>query len=91
MEPVSPEQLAEWAGTARRRCTSSSQRTATGSGSRSTPGDLFARNADVDPPVHGRPTGPREFEIVEGDRREGRFDFPRDGFVNMGILAARVE
>jgi CubicO group peptidase (beta-lactamase class C family) len=43
------------------------------------------------PSVLARPIGGRNFEIVEGEWRGERFDFPRDGFVCFGALAARVE
>jgi len=32
-----------------------------------------------------------EFEIVDGEWRGDRFDFPRPGFVCMGSLAMRIE
>jgi CubicO group peptidase (beta-lactamase class C family) len=43
------------------------------------------------PSVRARPIGEREFEIVDGEWRGERFDFPRDGFVCMSTLAQRVE
>jgi len=52
--------------------------------------DPFTGEADEYPSVHARPIGPREFEIVDGEWRGDRFDFPRDGFVNMVTLATRV-
>jgi len=52
--------------------------------------DAFTGEADEYPSVHARPIGPREFEIVDGEWRGDRFDFPRDGFVNMVTLATRV-
>jgi CubicO group peptidase (beta-lactamase class C family) len=42
------------------------------------------------PSVRARPIGEREFEIVDGEWRGERFDFPRDGFVCMSTLAQRV-
>jgi CubicO group peptidase (beta-lactamase class C family) len=53
--------------------------------------DPFTGAAEVYPIVHARPIGPREFEIVDGEWRGDRFDFPRDGLVNMGTLAIRAE
>ena len=41
--------------------------------------------------VLSRPIGENEFVIAEGEWRGERFDFPRNGFVNIGMLAARVE
>lgn len=52
--------------------------------------DALTGEVDEYPSVHARPIGPREFEIVDGEWRGDRFDFPRDGFVNMGTLATRV-
>ena len=43
------------------------------------------------PSVRARPIGGREFEIVDGEWRGERFDFPRDGFVCFTALAARIE
>jgi hypothetical protein len=43
------------------------------------------------PPALARPVGEREFEIVDGEWRGERFDFPRNGFVCFGALAQRVE
>ena len=52
--------------------------------------DPFTGEADEYPSVHARPIGVREFEIVDEEWRSDRFDFPRDGFVNMVTLATRV-
>jgi len=41
--------------------------------------------------VLSRPIGENEFVIAEGKWRGERFNFPRNGFVNIGMLAARVE
>ena len=45
----------------------------------------------VNPSERARPVGDREFEIVDGEARGDRFNFPRDGFVCVGPLATRVE
>jgi len=42
------------------------------------------------PNVLSRPSE-NEFVIAEGEWRGERFNFPRNGFVNIGMLAARVE
>ena len=52
--------------------------------------DPFTGEADEYPSAHARPIGVREFEIVDDEWRGDRFDFPRDGFVNMETLATRV-
>jgi len=52
--------------------------------------DPFTGETDEYPSVRARPIGPREFEIVDEEWRGDRFDFPRDGFVNMVTLATRV-
>ena len=52
--------------------------------------DPFTGEADEYPSVHARPIGVREFEIVDEEWRGDRFDFPRDGFVNMVTLATRM-
>jgi CubicO group peptidase (beta-lactamase class C family) len=44
----------------------------------------------VNPSERARPVGDREFEIVDGESRGDRFNFPRDGFVCVGPLATRV-
>jgi hypothetical protein len=43
------------------------------------------------PPFLARPVDEREFEVVDADRRGERLTFPRDGFVCIGVLAARTE
>jgi CubicO group peptidase (beta-lactamase class C family) len=53
--------------------------------------DPFRGETQQYPSVRARPVGEREFEIVDGEWRGERFDFPRDGFVCMGTLAARIE
>jgi CubicO group peptidase (beta-lactamase class C family) len=53
--------------------------------------DPFTGETDVFPTFHARPIGAKEFEIVDGEWRGDRFEFPRDGFVCMGVLAARTE
>jgi CubicO group peptidase (beta-lactamase class C family) len=53
--------------------------------------DPFSGETERYPSVRARAVGEREFEIVDGEWRGQRFDFPRDGFVCMGTLAARVE
>jgi CubicO group peptidase (beta-lactamase class C family) len=52
--------------------------------------DPFTGETEQYPSSHARPIGPREFEIVDEEWRGDRFDFPRDGFVNMVTLATRV-
>lgn len=53
--------------------------------------DPFTGETRVYPSVRARPIGEREFEIVDGEWRGERFDFPCEGFVCMGTLAVRVE
>jgi CubicO group peptidase (beta-lactamase class C family) len=53
--------------------------------------DPFSGETGVRPSVRARPVGEREFEIVEGEWRGDRFDFPRPGFVCLGYLATRIE
>jgi CubicO group peptidase (beta-lactamase class C family) len=53
--------------------------------------DPFAGKNIVYPAVLARPVAEREFEVVDGELRGDRFTFPRDGFVCMGVLAARTE
>jgi len=53
--------------------------------------DPFSGETSVYPSVRARPVGEREFEIVDGEWRGDRFDFPRPGFVCMGRLATRIE
>jgi CubicO group peptidase (beta-lactamase class C family) len=43
------------------------------------------------PPVLARPVAEREFEVVDAEWRGERLTFPRDGFVCVGVLAARTE
>jgi CubicO group peptidase (beta-lactamase class C family) len=43
------------------------------------------------PPVLARPVAEREFEVVDAEWRGERLTFPRDGFVCIGVLAARTE
>jgi CubicO group peptidase (beta-lactamase class C family) len=43
------------------------------------------------PGARARPVGEREFEIVEGDARGDRFDFPRDDLVRFAAVALRVD
>jgi hypothetical protein len=51
----------------------------------------FTGERQVYPPVRARAVGDRQFEIVDGEWRGDRFDFPREGFVCIGVLAKRVE
>ena len=53
--------------------------------------DPFSGEKIVYPPVIARPVAEREFEVVDGELRGERFTFPRDGFVCIGVLAARTE
>src|SRR5438552_4212637 len=53
--------------------------------------DPFSGDNVIYPPVLARPVAEREFEVVDGELRGERFTFPRDGFVCMGVLAARTE
>ena len=53
--------------------------------------DPFSGENVVYPPVIARPVAEREFEVVDGELRGERFTFPRDGFVCIGVLAARTE
>ena len=43
------------------------------------------------PPLLARPVAEREFEVVDAEWRGERLTFPRDGFVCVGVLAARTE
>jgi CubicO group peptidase (beta-lactamase class C family) len=43
------------------------------------------------PPIRARPVGDAEFELLDGEWRGERFDFPRENIVRFGTLAARVE
>ena len=45
----------------------------------------------VYPPLLARPVAEREFEVVDAEWRGERLTFPRDGFVCVGVLAARTE
>jgi len=53
--------------------------------------DPLAGENIVYPPVLARPVAEREFEIVDAEWRGERLTFPRDGFVCLGVLAARTE
>jgi CubicO group peptidase (beta-lactamase class C family) len=53
--------------------------------------DPFTGETSAYPSVRARPVGEREFEVVDGEWRGQRFDFPRSGFVCMGSLATRIE
>ncbi len=53
--------------------------------------DPFSRQATVLPTVRARPIGEREFEIVDGEWRGDRFDFPRPGFVCMDLRLLHTE
>jgi CubicO group peptidase (beta-lactamase class C family) len=53
--------------------------------------DPFSGESTPFPPVLARPVGEREFEIVESEWRGDRLTFPRDGFVCVGVLAARTQ
>jgi CubicO group peptidase (beta-lactamase class C family) len=57
----------------------------------STEVDPLTGEQHVSAPLRARPVGDREFEIVDGDERGDRFNFPRDGFVCTPRLATRVE
>jgi CubicO group peptidase (beta-lactamase class C family) len=56
-----------------------------------TEGDPFKDDPLEYPPVLARAIGEREFEVVDGEWRGERLDFPRDGFARFGTLAKRVE
>ena len=53
--------------------------------------DPFSREAMVLPTVRARPIGESEFEIVDGEWRGDRFDFPRPGFVCIDLRVLRAE
>jgi hypothetical protein len=53
--------------------------------------DTFTREAIVLPTVRARPIGEREFEIVDGEWRGERFDFPRPGFVCIDLRLLQAE
>ena len=114
MEPVSAQELAEWAAEARERwlvpdialgvlrdeiVTAADGLCELGRPERVLPETVF-RIASITKPftatlampnVLSRPIGENEFVIAEGEWRGERFNFPRNGFVNIGMLAARVE
>jgi hypothetical protein len=83
MERVSAQQLQQWVAEARQRWNVPGIAV----------GDLrtpFTGDTDQDPSSRARAIGPREFEFVDEEWRGDRFDFPRNGFVNMVTLASRV-
>ena len=51
----------------------------------------FTREEVAYPPLVARAVREREFEITTGEWKGDRFDFPRDGFVRLVVLAQRVE
>ena len=53
--------------------------------------DPFSAKSVVYTPVLARPVAAREFEVIDAELRDERLTFPRDGFVCMGMLAARTE
>ena len=53
--------------------------------------DPFSEETIVLPAVRARPIGDREFEIVDGEWRGERFDFPRPGFVCMDLRLLQLE
>jgi CubicO group peptidase (beta-lactamase class C family) len=53
--------------------------------------DTFTREAQVFPAVRARPIGEAEFEIVDGDWRGDRFEFPRPGFLCIGLRLLQAE
>jgi CubicO group peptidase (beta-lactamase class C family) len=53
--------------------------------------DTFSQEARVLPTVRARPIGEREFEIVDGEWRGDRFDFPRPGFLCMDLRLLQAE
>jgi CubicO group peptidase (beta-lactamase class C family) len=53
--------------------------------------DPLTGETRVNPSERARPVGDREFEIVDGEARGDRLNFPRDGFVCTPTLATRVE
>jgi CubicO group peptidase (beta-lactamase class C family) len=57
----------------------------------STEVDPITGEKRVNPSLRARPVDDREFEIVDGDDRGDRFNFPRVGFVCTPTLAIRVE
>jgi CubicO group peptidase (beta-lactamase class C family) len=54
--------------------------------------DLSTGETQFFPRAHARPVTELEFEIVDGEWRSERLDFPREGFVRcLGRVAARAE
>lgn len=53
--------------------------------------DPFSQEATVLPTVRARPVGESEFEIVDGEWRGDRFDFPRPGFVRVDLRLLHAE
>jgi len=53
--------------------------------------DPFGPEATVLPTVRARPIGESEFEIVDGEWRGERFDFPRPGFVRIDLRLLQAE
>jgi CubicO group peptidase (beta-lactamase class C family) len=53
--------------------------------------DPFSQEAVVLPAVRARPIGEREFEIVDGEWRGERFDFPRPGFMCIDLRLLHAE
>ena len=53
--------------------------------------DPFSREAMVLPTVRARPIGESQFEIVDGEWRGERFDFPRTGFLCMDLRLLQAE
>lgn len=53
--------------------------------------DPFTAEKHAYPSVRARPVGEREFQILDGEWRGDRLDFPRPGLVRLGYLATRVE
>jgi CubicO group peptidase (beta-lactamase class C family) len=53
--------------------------------------DPFSQEAMVLPTVRARPIGESEFEIVDGEWRGDRFDFPRPGFVCIDLRVLHAE
>jgi CubicO group peptidase (beta-lactamase class C family) len=53
--------------------------------------DTFTQEPMVLPAVRARPVGETEFEIVDGEWRGERFDFPRPGFVCIDLRLLQAE
>jgi CubicO group peptidase (beta-lactamase class C family) len=53
--------------------------------------DPLTGETHVNPSFRARPVGDREFEIVDGEARGDRLNFPREGFVCTPTLATRVK